>query len=334
MKRIGNLYEKIYDIENLRLAHHNARKGKGWYKEVKMVNADEDKYLYEIQKMLINHTFKTSEYTIFKKKDTGKERTIFKLPYYPDRIVQWAIIQVIEPYLLKYFTLDTYSAIPGRGIHYGVKKIKKQMRYHKDDCRYCLKLDVRKFYPSIDRDVLKQQYRRMFKDPELLWLIDEIIDSPPEDTTGVPIGNYLSQYSGNLYLATFDHWIKEVKRVKFYHRYMDDIVVFGRSKEELRSLFADIKIYLSDNLKLTIKDNWQIFPTYIRGLDYLGYRFFGDYTLLRKSTCKAIKHKILRAEKPLTEHTLQSMQSYRGWLIHCDAHRFDCRWVAPMLKGA
>ena len=215
-----------------------------------MVNADEDKYLYEIQKMLINHTFKTSEYTIFKKKDTGKERTIFKLPYYPDRIVQWAIIQVIEPYLLKYFTLDTYSAIPGRGIHYGVKKIKKQMRYHKDDCRYCLKLDVRKFYPSIDRDVLKQQYRRMFKDPELLWLIDEIIDSPPEDTTGVPIGNYLSQYSGNLYLATFDHWIKEVKRVKFYHRYMDDIVVFGRSKEELRSLFADIKIYLSDNLKL------------------------------------------------------------------------------------
>ena len=100
MKRFGNLYKKIYNIDNLKLAHSNARRGKIYYKDVKMVDSNEESYLKKIQEMLINKTYKTSNYVVFKVWDKTKERTIYKLPYYPDRIVQWAIMQIIEPLLL------------------------------------------------------------------------------------------------------------------------------------------------------------------------------------------------------------------------------------------
>ena len=113
-----------------------------------------------------------------------------------------------------------------------------------------------KFYPSIDHEILKQVVRRKIKDKRLLWLLDEIIDS----ADGVPIGNYLSQYFANLYLAYFDHWIKEEKRIKYYYRYADDIVILGSDKNELHSLLHEIRAYLSDRLKLKVKRNYQVFP--------------------------------------------------------------------------
>ncbi|MDD2496198.1 MAG: RNA-directed DNA polymerase, partial [Tissierellia bacterium] len=235
MKRYGNLYEKIYDIENLKLAHKNAKKGKGWYKEVKEVDDGIDYYLLKLQKMLINKTYKTSEYEIFLKNDGIKRREIYKLPYFPDRICQWAILQIIEPYLTRTFTHDTYSAIPNRGIHLALQKIKKDIYLNSDKDLYCLKIDARKYYPSINHNILKSKYRKLFKDKDLLWLLDEIIDST-EGNTGIPIGNYLSQYSGNFYFSSFDHWIKEEKQVKYYYRYMDDIVLINEDKNKLKSL--------------------------------------------------------------------------------------------------
>ena len=177
MKRYGNLYEQIYSMDNLRKAHQNARKGKGWYQEVREVDADVETYLKRLQEMLINHTYQTSPYEKFIKRDSGKEREIFKLPYFPDRICQWAILQVIEPYLLRYMTKNTYSAIPERGIHAALHDVQEAMWKDVPNCQYCLKLDVRHYYPSINHDILKAKFRRLFKDGELLWLLDEIIDS-------------------------------------------------------------------------------------------------------------------------------------------------------------
>lgn len=336
MKRIGNLYSKVYDMENLKLAHQNARKGKGWYQEVKMVDEDPEKYLGMLQEMLINKTYNTSEYETFIKHEGTKDREIFKLPYFPDRICQWAILQVIEPYLLKHLIPNTYSAIPGRGIHLALHDIEKAMQTDVPGCQYCLKLDARKYYPSINHDILKTKYRRMFKDDDLLWLLDEIIDSTPGDT-GIPIGNYISQYSGNFYLSSFDHWIKEVKHVKHYFRYMDDIVVFGTTKSELHKLRREIDEYFTKELKLTIKSNWQVFPTYKRGVDFVGYRTFLNYKLLRKSTCKQMKTKMVRLQhKVIDNHKLMnysewcSINSYKGWLIHCDSHRLSQKYIVPL----
>jgi len=326
-------------MDNLILAHHNARKGKGWYQEVKMVDANPEYYLTKLQEMLINKTYQTSEYETFIKKDSGKEREIFKLPYFPDRICQWAIMQVIEPYLLRNFTKDTYSAIPGRGIHQCLNRLKYALNHDVPESQYCLKLDCKKFYPSINHTILKEKYRRLFKDDDLLWLLDEIIDSTPGDT-GIPIGNYISQYSGNFYLSEFDHWIKEVKKVKYYFRYMDDIVILGRSKEELHQLKREIEEYLWVKLKLKIKENWQVFPTYVRGIDFVGYRVFMNYSLLRKSTCKQFKRKMTALNKKRIEGKQLnysewcSINSYKGWLIHCNSYRLSEKYIKPIQQFA
>ncbi len=290
------LWEAICDMENLKLAHQNAKKGKGWYAEVKMVDENPEYYLGLLQQMMLNHTYRTSEYKTFIKKDSGKEREIFKLPYFPDRICQWAILQVIEPILIRNFTNDTYSAIPGRGIHQAFTRIKHAVQNDVPGAQYCLKLDAKKYYPSIDHNILKDKYRRLFKDNDLLWLLDEIIGSTPGNK-GIPIGNYLSQYSGNFYLSSFDHWLKEVKGIKYYYRYMDDIVILSNSKEHLHQLRKEIDEYFRKELKLTIKENWQVFPTFDRGIDFVGYRIFLGYSLLRKTTCKQMKVKMVKIRK-------------------------------------
>ena len=357
MKRYGNLYEKICDIENLRKAHKNAKKGKGWYKEVKMIDENPEYYLGLLQEMLINHTYKTSDYEVFYKTEGKKTRKIYKLPYFPDRICQWAILQVIEPFIINNLTDDTYSAIPKRGIHKALFKLQDAMWNDVPECQYCLKLDARHYYQSINHELLKQKYARMFKDDELLWLLGEIIDSittaeiddlraiylleediDPE--TGIPIGNYLSQYSGNYYFSSFDHWIKEEKKVKYCFRYMDDIVIFERTKEELHALRKEIEIYFKDELKLQIKDNWQVFPTYIRGVDFLGYRTFLNYTLLRKSTCKDMKRKLTAIRAKVESGNMMNysewccINSYRGWLKHCNSFRLSQKYVVPLLPYA
>ena len=284
--------------------------------------------------MLIRKTYKTSEYEVFIKKDTGKEREIYKLPYFPDRIVHWAIIQVVEPIFLNRLNGCTHSAIPNRGIHSAFKQLDKYMRNDVEGTKYCLKLDVKKFYPSIDHNLLKLMYRTLFKDPNLLWLLDEIIDSTEGDK-GVPIGNYLSQYSGNLFLSKFDRWIKEKLRAKYYIRYMDDIVILHHDKNYLRKLLKEINKYLK-NINLEIKGDYQIFPSRTRGIDFVGYRHFGDYVLLRKSTSKRLIRKMrnimkkLRNGGKLTYSDYCSINSYKGWLKWCNGYNLYTKWIKPL----
>lgn len=336
MKRTGNLYKEICDPTNLELAHRHARKGKGWYAEVMKVNNDLDRYLDELRESMISQSYETSEYQVFSRKEGTKVRDICKLPYYPDRIAQWAIMQVIEPYLIRNLISDTYSAIAGRGSHKAIDKLQKCLKSDVEGTQYCLKLDVKKFYANIDHDTLKGIYSKLFKDKELLWIIGEIIDSTEGDV-GIPIGNYISQWSGNIYLSSFDHWLKEVKGIKHYFRYMDDMIILGSSKEELHKLRLEIEEYLSQNLKLHLKDNWQVFPVDSdRGIDFIGYRVFRDYTLLRKSIAKNFKKKMLEIAQKIEDgreinfHDYCSAYSYKGWLMHCNCHNLLTRYLDPI----
>lgn len=320
MKRVGNLYEKICDIENLRLAHKQARRGKSFYTEVKLIDENEDEYLYRLQDMLIHKTYHTSKYEVFEKKEGKKIRKIYKLPYFPDRICQWAIIQVIEPYLIRTLADDTYSALPGRGVERARRKMVRALKTDPENTVWCLKIDISKYYPNINIDKLKLKYRRLFKDDDLLWLLDEILDSNPD--TGVPIGNYLSQYSGNIYLSDFDHRVKEAYRVKHYFRYMDDMVFLSSSKEELQALIKEITKYLADEHDLKVKDSWSLFRVEDRGIDFVGYVFKHDSIRLRKSIAHSIKKtssKIrwrVNNDMELNRHLYFSFNSLKGWLKH------------------
>lgn len=368
-----DLYEVICSMDNLYKAFLNAKKGKGWYKEVKLIEQRPFYYLAGLQYLLKNHLYRTSEYEVFTLTEGRKAREIYKLPFFPDRIAQWAILQVIEPFLIANMTKDTYSAIPGRGVqpivddlrgHYEVKKVngKKMKEWipsilvsREAETKYCYKIDLHHYYQSINHEILKEKFRKTFKDPELLWVVNEIIDSiataniddisrialleeEVDPETGIPIGNYMSQYCGNFYLSDFDHWIKEVKGVKFYYRYMDDITIFSDNKESLHKLHKEVKAYLWENLRLTIKGNYQIFPTKVRGVDFVGYRFFGEYTLLRKSTALAMKRK-MRGFRKKMENNMKlrygewcSFNSYKGWLIHCDSYRLFQKYVSILIE--
>lgn len=369
-----DLFNSICSMDNLYRAYQNAKSGKGWYKEVKQIEKRPFYYLAGLQYMLKNHLFKTSEYEIFILNEGKKKRDVYKLPFFPDRIAQWAILQVIEPFLMANMTTDTYSAIPGKGIqpivndlrgYYKTKRVdgKKKSVWvpsillsDEENTRYCYKIDLHHYYQSINHEVLKQKFRKVFKDPELLWLLDEIADSintaTEEDlielslsgeievdpNTGIPIGNYMSQYSGNFYLSSFDHWVKEELHVKHYYRYMDDVVIFASSKEELHEIHRKVTAYTRDYLHLNIKGNYQIFPTKVRGVDFVGYRFFGEYTLLRKSTAINFKRKMRACRKkmenniPPTYSEWCSFNSYKGWLGNCDSYRLFKKYMEPLIE--
>ena len=316
MKRLNNLFDKIVTIENLKLADSRARLGKT--KSIGVIKHDKhrEENILKLYNSLKNGTYKTSKYKIFKIYEL-KERIIYRLPYYPDRIVHHAIMNILEPIWVSVFTADTYSCIKNRGIHAIVRKLKKDLRENKPETMFCLKLDIKKFYPSIDHDILKGIIRKKIKDVKLLSLLDEIIDS----AEGVPIGNYLSQFFANLTLAYFDHWLKEDKKVKFYYRYADDIVILHSNKQFLHDLFKDIVKYL-ESLKLSVKSNYQIFPVEARGIDFVGYVFRHKYVLLRKSTKKRFARFAAKMNrKTITYKNYKiRMSSYWSWAKHCNSH--------------
>jgi len=326
MKRYGNIYEKIYSYDNLLKAHHNARKGKGFYQEVKKFNSNEDYYIKQIQKMLIDKTYKTSDYTVFTIVDRGKEREIYKLPYFPDRVVQWAIMLQLEPIFLETFIYDSYAAIPNKGMHLASTRLSKWLKYDKENTLYCFKMDIKKFFPNINHDILKQLLRRKIKDEDVLVLLDEIIDSTEK---GIPIGNYISQYFANFYLTYFDHWIKEELQIKYYMRYMDDLIILHSSKEHLHQIKQKIEQYLRNELRLTIKENWQVFPVDVRGIDFVGYRHFRNYTLLRKSTYKNFRKNMnkINKKKRLSDSDICSVRSYEGWLMWCNSYNLREKYI-------
>lgn len=305
MKRYNNLFEKIVTMDNLLIAHKNASRGKSKYKEVIEINKDPEKYCRIIQDMLVNGKFTTSKYDIKYKNDRGKIREIYVLPYFPDRIVHHAIMQVLELIWKKTFIKHTYQSIKGRGIHRCKKDIEKVTKSKDVGELFCYKMDIVKFYPSIDNNKLKDIVTKKIKCKNTLAVLYDIIDS----TKGVPIGNYLSQFLGNLYLTYFDHYVKEVLKVKWYFRYCDDIVLLATSKEQLVELVPKIKTNL-ESLGLKVKDNEQIFDVEHRGIDFIGYVFNKRYTLLRKS----IKERMMRNLNPV------SFCSYYGWLLHCNGY--------------
>ena len=335
MKRFGYIYEKICDLDNLRDAHKHARKDKLYYREVKMIDKNPDFYLKQIQEMLINETYEVSPYTVSIINDKGKDRELRKLPYYPDRIIQWAIMLQIEKIFMDVFISSTCASLAGRGIHTASKKIRRYLKEDPEGTRYCYKIDVKHFYPSINHAMLKKLLRKKFKDTKLLRLLDKIIDSSGGEV-GIPIGSYLSQYLANFYLAYFDHWIKEELGVKYYVRYMDDIVIPHNSKEYLHALHFKIREYLGSNLQLSIKDNWQVFPTAVRGIDFVGYRHFYGYHLLRKTTYKRFRKKMLKIrrkqekKKPVNRKDWSSFNSYKGWLLWCNSYNLIRRYLEPI----
>lgn len=312
--------EDVASTFNLKVAFKRARQGKSFYQSIKEFEKDVDGNIERLRNDLLSHTYRTSEYRKEIVNDSGKERLISKLPFYPDRIVHWAIMLQLDRAFMNRFTIDTNAAISGRGTHSALKLVRDALINDPENTKYCLKIDVRKYFPHINHSVLKSMVSKLVNDYDLKMLVYEIIDSEPD---GVPIGNYLSQYLANLYLSYFDYWVHTELKIKHYSRYMDDMVFFASDHETLVKAFREIQWYLMRNLYLEIKDNWQIFSTKDRYIDFIGYRIKGNIVILRKSgwlklqkSCRKIYRKAIKRGY-VTEREQSSLMARLGWAVHC-----------------
>ena len=318
MKRHGNLWDKITDPENIQKAYKKARRCRSKFESVQRFEKNEKDNLKAIRESLLNKTFRTAKYTT-KVIYEPKKRIIYILPFAPDRIVQHALVSVIEPIFEKTFIDDSYACRKGKGQHSGSKRTKEYVKRNK----YCLKCDIRHFYPSINHNILMSLLEHKIKCKNTLWLLHDIVYSF-EGPTNSPIGNLTSQLFGNLYMNELDKYVKHELKIKDYIRYCDDFCLFHDDKEVLKDAAKKIEKFLAERLKLTLS-KCDLFRTY-RGVDFLGYRQFPEYTLLRKSTAKRVKRRLKKlpgqlANKEISlESYCSSVASTYGWLKWADTY--------------
>ncbi|MBQ7701284.1 MAG: RNA-directed DNA polymerase [Candidatus Methanomethylophilaceae archaeon] len=332
MRRIGDIWPDIIADANLMEASGLACRSRRDKKEVARFKEKETILLRKLKSSLVDHTYHSSKYRIFQVNENGKIRDIADLPLYPDRIFHWAIALGLEEKLNRKLIDQTHASRPGHGIHSAVNDIRNYIR--KDGrIKYALKTDVSKFFPSVDKNILKSKLRGAIKDKDLIFELDKLIDDYPYP--GLPIGNRTSPMFANLYLSEMDHTMKEIHHCHYYVRYMDDIVVLGYSKQWLHQIRKVMSSYLNE-IGLKMKENWQVFPIDSRGIDFVGYRIFTDHILLRKrikNNLKKATGRILsniESDRRLTEHDRGTIASYNGILLFCNGYNLRCSTLSKI----
>lgn len=318
MKSYSGLWEKLITKDNFETAYKNSIKGKSRQRSIIEFQKDKDDNLERVRQMVISQTFHTSPYkekVIYE----PKERVIYKLPYNPDRIVQHAIMNVLKPILTNLFIENSFACVEGKGPHKASRKCAELTRKY----NYCLKCDIRKFYPSINQSILHGMLARIIKDGRFMRILEDIIYSFPGGCN-CPIGNYCSQWFGNFYLTKLDNYVLHGLKCKGYLRYCDDFILFSNDKEYLRKCKVQLNLFLKNQLQLSFSKA-DIFPLK-QGVDFCGYRHFKKYILLRKSTAKRIKkriRKIMQSQKIVNiTRTRGQIASAMGQLKHCCSYNF------------
>lgn len=266
VRRTKFLFDRITDFDNIRLAWLKARRGKGWTFSVRRFSRDVNGALDRIRCRLLSEYPAWGKYRQFTITDP-KERVISAAPF-EDRVMHHAIMNVLEPVFERQMVFHTYACRRGKGTHRAVLQAHELCRRNP----FVLKLDVRKYFDSIDHKILKEMLRRLIKDAPALRLLDSIIDSyaaSESPARGIPIGNLTSQFFANLYLSPLDHLILERTRATGLVRYMDDLLVFGGTRRELRLVMRTVEDFCRDRLSLTTKEPILV-PTE-RGVPFLGY---------------------------------------------------------------
>lgn len=292
MKRENNLIEKIADPENLRLAFWKARKAKDWKKEVTLFRLTLDENLLLLRTEFLTGNVSVGKYHYFTIYDP-KERIICAAPF-KQRVMHHAIMNVCHSNFEKYQIFDSYACRVGKGTYAALERAELFQKHYK----WFLKLDVRKYFDTIDHDVIKSLLARRFKEKALLNIFYCIIDSyRTTGGKGLPIGNLTSQYFANHYLALADHYIKEKLQAAAYVRYMDDMVIWGNDKNALLKIGHAFQSFVASDLLVTLKP-FCLNSTF-KGLPFLGYLVFPDKVMLNKKSRQRFKNKLIQCTRKL-----------------------------------
>ena len=292
-----------------------AAKGRRYTDSVAEFNFYLEEEIEKMQKELKEKTYNHGKYRVFTVYDP-KERKIAAAPF-KDRVVHHAVHDVIEPLMDKTFIYHSFACRKNKGTHKALDWAQKFLRLNS----FCFHGDIKKYFFSIDRGILKGILRKRINDENLLWLLDEIIDSAiyTGQEKGLPIGNLTSQFFANLYLNELDYFVKFNLKAKFYIRYMDDFIIFENDREKLTGFKSKIRDFLKMKLALELHEGKsQIYNTQ-SGIKFLGFRIFKNYRKLATNNVRRFKKRLKKFEYLLDCRRIRESQvrdSVRCWVAH------------------
>lgn len=332
MKSYNHLYEICLSESNRRESIKGSKCSKRIRRIIRERHLSDDILLDLSYKRLVQ--FENIEHTPLEIYDgiTHKARTII-VPTIEELIVQHCVVNTLKPMFLKGMYEHSYASLPGRGAHKGKEVVEKWIKHDSKNAKYILKMDIHHFFDSVSHNVLKAKLAKHIHDEKMLDLLFKIIDVTEK---GIPLGFYTSQWFSNWFLQGLDHYIKEQLHAVHYIRYMDDMVIFGNNKKGLHQMRKAISDYLKLTLGLELKENWQVFRFSYgddkgRDLDFMGFRFYRNRTVLRKTIMLKASRKAKRIslkEKP-TIYDARQMLSYLGYIKCTDTYNMYLCWIKP-----
>ena len=338
MKRANHLFEKLISEDNLRRAILTVNASHRWHphhkanKTVLRVEADVEGFIKQLRDIFVN-AYEAAPPRLARRWDrsAGKWRDIAEPRLWPDQYVHHAVIQVLEPVMMKGMDPFCCGSIKGRGIHYGMKAIKKWLRTDRKGTKYAQELDIHHFYDSLTVETVMARLRQLVKDRRMLEVCERLMKH------GVLIGAYFSQWFANTVLQPLDRMIRESGLCTHYIRYMDNFTVFGPNKRKLRKLRVLIESWLEER-GLKLNGKWQLYPTAKRTVAALGYRFGRGFTLLRKRNLVRLKRSLSECRRVMGRHRkirpmlAQGLLSRLGQMKHCNHVHFFEKYVEQGLQ--
>ena len=335
MKRYGNLFGKVCDYSVLHSAFKRAFRGSGRTDEACRFCFHLEKELLLLKEEIVEGSYKPAPYRYFRIYDP-KERVI-SVAGFRDRVVHHAIVGILEPIFEPVFIYDSYATRKGKGSHRAVSRAQSFLKKH----TYYLKMDIDKYFDNIDHQILLDLIQRKIKDKSVLELMERIIKNSDISRglaagKGLPIGNLTSQFFANVYLNPLDHFLKDIIGERAYIRYMDDMIVFSDSREHLKIALKKIDEFLTDNLKLKLKERATIINAGLHGLPFLGHRVFPNLIRVKKENLKRVGKRLLKRldeyhSGAITEGELaMSVRSWFEFVGFADSLSFRQAYLAPM----
>lgn len=297
MPNFFDVYDRVYDYKNLKISYKQTQKGsRKFRKEAIIFDMLNEQNLTHLWRSLKDETYEVGDYIQFKVYEP-KERLI-SAPRIRDKVVQFSCHMVLRDIYSNVFISTSYACLDGKGAHRAVDKVQHNLRFvkWKYGSGFVLKMDVRKFFYSIDRDILKRLLRKKIADERFLRLLDKIIDSSPEGDKGLPLGNVTSQDFANIYLNEVDQYAVRFLGVKEYVRYMDDIIVVLPTLEKAREIRDKITAFLNERLNLETNEKTKIFPI-AQGVNAYGYKIYATHRQLRESSKRRMKRRIKKMDE-------------------------------------
>lgn len=330
MKKADNLFEEMTALTHLFQSWDQFKRGKRKRKDIQLFGRHLEDNIFQLQHDLITLQYQHDPYSHFYVSDP-KQRHISKASV-KDRLVHQVVYTILTSIFDKKFIFHSLSSRLGKGTHVGISQLSKMVRQvsaNGNQACYGLKMDVKRFFDTIDHNILKTLIRRDVQDNKVLHIIDVIIDSfeiQKDSGVGIPLGNVTSQLFANIYLHELDNFVKQTLREPYYLRYCDDFIILSRDESHLKSLIPVIRDFLTKNLHLELHPKKVIIRKLIQGIDFVGYVLFPHHRLVRTRTKQRMKRRLGEAYENFLNGVIedtqmdQRLQSYLGILSHANQH--------------